>query len=85
MHTEINENNYIKLITTGASKCDHIWYISQKQGLPAKYLLSSGKKITRLFNCDTDLPHPLWRLKPLDDMKQKWELNRKKQHFYLFR
>ncbi|XP_065421625.1 homeodomain-interacting protein kinase 2 isoform X2 [Chrysemys picta bellii] len=47
----------------GASEYDQIRYISQTQGLPAEYLLSSGTKTTRFFNRDTDSPYPLWRLK----------------------
>lgn len=40
-----------------------IRYISQTQGLPAEYLLSSGTKTTRFFNRDPDSTYPLWRLK----------------------
>ncbi|KAG8536654.1 hypothetical protein GDO81_025931 [Engystomops pustulosus] len=47
----------------GASEYDQIRYISQTQGLPAEYLLSSGTKTTRFFNRDGDSPYPLWRLK----------------------
>lgn len=50
-----------------------IRYISQTQGLPAEYLLSSGTKTTRFFNRDPDSTYPLWRLKVQLEKKKKKE------------
>ncbi|CAJ0968546.1 unnamed protein product [Ranitomeya imitator] len=59
----------------GASEYDQIRYISQTQGLPAEYLLSSGTKTTRFFNRDGDSPYPLWRLKTPDDHESETGIN----------
>lgn len=51
------------------SRVFQIRYISQTQGLPAEYLLSSGTKTTRFFNRDPDSTYPLWRLKVQQEKK----------------
>uniref|UniRef100_A0A8C3XJM0 non-specific serine/threonine protein kinase n=1 Tax=Chelydra serpentina TaxID=8475 RepID=A0A8C3XJM0_CHESE len=68
----------------GASEYDQIRYISQTQGLPAEYLLSSGTKTTRFFNRDTDSPYPLWRLKTPDDHEAETGIKSKEARKYIF-
>ncbi|KAM4676185.1 homeodomain-interacting protein kinase 2 isoform 1-T1 [Discoglossus pictus] len=68
----------------GASEYDQIRYISQTQGLPAEYLLSSGTKTTRFFNRDGDSPYPLWRLKIPDDHETETGIKSKEARKYIF-
>ncbi|KAM8974087.1 homeodomain-interacting protein kinase 2-like isoform 2-T2 [Pelodytes ibericus] len=68
----------------GASEYDQIRYISQTQGLPAEYLLSSGTKTTRFFNRDGDSPYPLWRLKTPDDHETETGIKSKEARKYIF-
>ncbi|XP_053574913.1 homeodomain-interacting protein kinase 2 isoform X2 [Bombina bombina] len=68
----------------GASEYDQIRYISQTQGLPAEYLLSSGTKTTRFFNRDGDSPYPLWRLKTPDDHEAETGIKSKEARKYIF-
>lgn len=68
----------------GASEYDQIRYISQTQGLPAEYLLSSGTKTTRFFNRDGDSPYPLWRLKTPDDHESETGIKSKEARKYIF-
>ncbi|KAM4749668.1 homeodomain-interacting protein kinase 2 isoform 2-T2 [Rhinophrynus dorsalis] len=68
----------------GASEYDQIRYISQTQGLPAEYLLSSGTKTTRFFNRDSDSPYPLWRLKTPDDHETETGIKSKEARKYIF-
>ncbi|KAG8438731.1 hypothetical protein GDO86_005068 [Hymenochirus boettgeri] len=68
----------------GASEYDQIRYISQTQGLPAEYLLSSGTKTTRFFNRDGDSPYPLWRLKTPEDHETETGIKSKEARKYIF-
>ncbi|XP_053317977.1 homeodomain-interacting protein kinase 2-like isoform X2 [Spea bombifrons] len=68
----------------GASEYDQIRYISQTQGLPAEYLLSSGTKTTRFFNRDGDSPYPLWRLKTPEDHEAETGVKSKEARKYIF-
>lgn len=68
----------------GASEYDQIRYISQTQGLPAEYLLSSGTKTTRFFNRDGDSPYPLWRLKTPEDHESETGIKSKEARKYIF-
>uniref|UniRef100_A0A8C5Q6E3 non-specific serine/threonine protein kinase n=1 Tax=Leptobrachium leishanense TaxID=445787 RepID=A0A8C5Q6E3_9ANUR len=68
----------------GASEYDQIRYISQTQGLPAEYLLSSGTKTTRFFNRDGDSPYPLWRLKTPDNHESETGIKSKEARKYIF-
>ncbi|KAE8613406.1 hypothetical protein XENTR_v10007708 [Xenopus tropicalis] len=68
----------------GASEYDQIRYISQTQGLPAEYLLSSGTKTTRFFNRDGDSPYPLWRLKTPEDHENETGIKSKEARKYIF-
>ncbi|XP_073506597.1 homeodomain-interacting protein kinase 2 isoform X2 [Phyllobates terribilis] len=68
----------------GASEYDQIRYISQTQGLPAEYLLSSGTKTTRFFNRDGDSPYPLWRLKTPDGHESETGIKSKEARKYIF-
>ncbi|XP_075898644.1 homeodomain-interacting protein kinase 2 isoform X3 [Nelusetta ayraudi] len=68
----------------GASEYDQIRYISQTQGLPAEYLLSSGTKTTRFFNRDPDSTYPLWRLKTQEDHEGETGIKSKEARKYIF-
>ncbi|XP_069489478.1 homeodomain-interacting protein kinase 1 isoform X3 [Ambystoma mexicanum] len=68
----------------GASEYDQIRYISQTQGLPAEYLLSSGTKTTRFFNRDPDLGYSLWRLKTPEEHEMETGIKSKEARKYIF-
>ncbi|XP_041444954.1 homeodomain-interacting protein kinase 2 [Xenopus laevis] len=68
----------------GASEYDQIRYISQTQGLPAEYLLSSGTKTTRFFNRDGDSPYPLWSLKTPEGHENETGIKSKEARKYIF-
>ncbi|MEE6527293.1 hypothetical protein FKM82_028574, partial [Ascaphus truei] len=83
-HCRETPGHFASLYVTLSLPPPQIRYISQTQGLPAEYLLSSGTKTTRFFNRDGDSPYPLWRLKTPDDHETETGIKSKEARKYIF-